>query len=266
MPTDLDYGGAVTPGTIAQYAAQTPNGTTQPYVAPAPAVPDYVSPTYTGAPVAAPISADAMQQIYLNDPNYKQGMQWLTDAYNTNLARENARYGLSSQYQTGSTWTPDVYTPETIPASYYEQIALQKEKAAHDYANQQKYQSEMRYSTGNSGGQIGVDQGELTYNYDTMLKDIALQAKAREESVAQANARGAASVARSNANNQASIAQSQANEAISRQIKANEHTYTLEDYTQKLAIDKYTLLSNVTDHYKDLWWDPNTGVYRGPTA
>jgi hypothetical protein len=161
-----------------------------------------------------------------------------------------------------------VYTPETIPASYYEQIALQKEKAAHDLENQRKYQYELRYGTGNSGGQIGVDQGELTYNYDTMMKDLDLQKQAREEAVAQSNSRNAASVARSNASNSASIAQSNANQAISRQIDALQHTYKLEDYAQQLAISRDTLLNQITDYYMNrntgIWWV--NGVYTGPTA
>jgi hypothetical protein len=226
---------------------------------------------YTATPAPAlprTLTTAEMQSVFLNDPNYKQGLEWLNQANATNVARENQVYGLQSQYQQGSTWTPEVYTPETIPASYYAQIALQKEKAAHDLENQRKYQYELRYGTGNSGGQIGVDQGELTYNYDTMMKDLDLQKQAREEAVAQSNSRNAASVARSNASNSASIAQSNANQAISRQIDALQHTYKLEDYAQQLAISRDTLLNQITDYYMNrntgIWF--KDGVYQGPPA
>jgi hypothetical protein len=197
-----------------------------------------------------------MQQWILNSPLYKQGLENINNSYAQNVARENTLYGLNSSYRPST----QTYTPETIPASFYEQIALQKEKAAHDDALAAKALPELMAARGMlSSGQTGFLQGEQAYNYDMLLKDIDLQKRSREDAVAQANARGAASAAQANAANAA-------NAAISAQIAATQHGYRLQDMTQEQAQLQNKLLMDVSNYYKDLWWDPNTNQYRGPTT
>lgn len=232
------------PAPVAPVTPPPPVATAAPYVAaPAP-------------PVGGVPSQQQMQDWILNSPLYKQGMETINNAYTQNVARENTLYGLNSSYKSPA----QTYTPETIPASFYEQIALEKEKAAHEYALQQEA---LPYQLGARGmlssGHAGFMEGEQQYGYDTLLKDIDLQKRAREEAVAQANARGAASVAQANAANAA-------NKAISDQIAATQHGYRLEDMTQQQAQDRNKLLMDVSNYYQDLWWDPNTNQYRGPTV
>jgi hypothetical protein len=69
---------------------------------------------------------------------------------------------------------------------------LQKEKAAHERALSEKAIKEQMAARGmSSSGQSAFEQGELQYDYETLLKEIDLQAAARRASAAAASASAA---------------------------------------------------------------------------
>lgn len=184
----------------------------------------------------------------LNSPRYLQGLENL-GSYDTAIARTKELAALQSGYSTGG----GGYT-QTVPQSFYDQIKLAQEKAAHDYGLAQKALPEIMAGRGMlSSGQTGFEQGEQAYNYDMLLKDLELQKKAREESVAQANAASAASAAAS-----------AANARVSQQIQAKQDEYRIIDLNLEKAKAAGTLANSVYDYYKEIWWD-KSGNYIGPT-
>jgi uncharacterized protein YaaQ len=202
----------------------------------------------SSSPAYAP-TTQQFQDWIVNSPEYKQGIENLTTGSQRELARENAMFALTSQRGGGG----GGYSDQTVPQSFYDEIALQKEKAAHDYALQQKALPELMAARGMlSSGQTGFQAGENQYSYDTLLKDIELQKKAREESVAQANAAGhrAASAAASN-------------NMINQQIAALQHQYAVEDINLGIPAQRDKVLQSVSTYYHDMWW--NGSQYVGPT-
>ena len=209
-------------------------------------------------------TADQFQQWILSSPEYKQGTQWLESAAKTGIQRINETAALQAQYQYGQTGGNSTYTPITIPQAFYDQMQAEKDKAAHENALRMKALPEIMAGRGMlSSGQTAFEQGELAYNYDTLLKDIALQKSAREQDTAEANRRGAASVAESNANRAAAAAQDSANRAVSQQLSANQDAYRIADINTGLAQDRNKLLGDVSSYYQNLWWDGSK--YVGPT-
>lgn len=221
-----------------------------PVAAPAP------PPASAGGTVASPAASsvgraptpEEFQNWILNSPEYKQGLENLTIPYETAISRMDQMAALQNRGG-GASWTPI-----TIPQSFYDQIKLAQEKAAHDYANQKALIPEMLAARGMlRSGQLQTDQGEADYDYQTLLKDIDLQKRAREEEVAEANKRG-----------QASVASANAAAANARQIAALQAQWRKDDLAIQLAQDKAQLLSQVQAQYRDWYWDGTK--YVGPTV
>lgn len=206
-------------------------------------------PVATARPAVGSAPTDAQfREWLLGSPRYKQGIETLQGGYDTSIQRMNEMQALEAKLQRGAT-----YTPITIPGSYYEQIALAKERAAHENELKRRAIPEYMAARGMlSSGQTGFELGEQQYGYETLLKDIDLQRKSREEETAQANARGAASAAQQNANL-----------AVQRQLELKQDEYRRQDLERGLAQDKLKLFNDVAVYYKMLWWDETTGQYVG---
>jgi hypothetical protein len=207
------------------------------------------APTAGGSSNPYAPTTQQFQDWILNSPEYKQGIQNLTSGSQRALDRENAMYALQSSYSSGGGGG----SQQTVPQSFYDQIALEKEKAAHDYALQQKALPEIMAARGMlSSGQTGFQQGENQYSYDTLLKDIELQKKAREEAVAESNAASARAASGA-----------AANAMISKQIDALQHQYRIEDINLGIPQQRSQVIDSVSSYYRSLWWNGST--YVGPT-
>lgn len=190
------------------------------------------SPEYLGAAEQFDAGVDIAKQKRALDE------EWATKAYN-----------LSKAQIAGSMPSYGAGLAEAAAAD-----ALQKEKAAHDYANQQEYVREALGSRGlASSGQVGVDQGELTFNYNTLLKQIDLAAAVRKAQAAQAQA-----------NAQKNIQQQLAALDFNRQKDLAYASIDQKEFEQGIASNRYEYLSKVVDRLMSYNFDPRTNEYKGP--
>ena len=215
------------------------------------------NPLLTPAPaMAAPSSQNFITDIQ-SSPEYKQAMQnidlW-AQQQKDNAAFEaewNKKFYDQNRAQiasSGGSYGAGLAQAEAIDK-------LQKEKAAHDLANQQEYTREALGSRGlSSSGQMAVDQGELKYNYEMLVKQIDLQAAARRAQAAQAA--------------------SNANRGIANQLADLDLRYQYElakqgQYNSQLASDiaqkKGSALLQVADQLRPYYFDSN-GNYIGPNG
>lgn len=219
--------------------------------------------TAPSSPLAAPAATvqAPSSQAFINDvtqtPEYKQAMQNI-DLW-AKQQQENAAFEAE--------WNKKFYEQNRSQiagsgGSYGAGLAeaaaidkLQKEKAAHDLANQKEYAREALGSRGlGSSGQAALEQNELKYSYDMLIKQIDLAAQARQAQAAQASAN--------------------ANRGISNQLADLDLRYQYELakqglYDKQLASDiaqkKGSALLSVADQLRPYYFDSN-GNYIGPNG
>lgn len=193
-----------------------------------------------------PTSTQSFQDAILNSPYYKQSMENIAANAAKNLERENAMWGLtqaSYAIPVGGGGGGD-YGLAAAEAS----AKLQREKAEHDLANQQEYAREALGSRGlASSGQNEVDQGELRYQYDMLMKQIDVDLQGR---------RSAAASAASAAASAASAASQQ--RALQLQEATLKHQWAIQDLTSAQADASGQLLISIMDKAT---WDPVNNVY-----
>jgi hypothetical protein len=163
----------------------------------------------SGSATLAPVSYQlpdfktSQQSAILNDPSLKQQQEWLDQQYKKDSERaaqeaiwwqkdyDLAVAALNSSRGGG-------YSGEAEQAAL-DQLA--REQAAHNKALAEKQTREVLASRGMAdSGQVGFEQGELQYKYDTLLKEIALRAQARQASAAAASSSQNASISNQLAN------------------------------------------------------------------
>lgn len=248
---DIDYG--VTPG---YDSSLIPSPTVTP-VQNAGAATAPSNPLLSPAPaMAAPSSQNFINDIQ-GTPEYKQAMQnidlW-AQQQKDNAAFEaewNKKFYDQNRAQiagSGSSSGAGLAQAEAIDR-------LQKEKAAHDLANQKEYTREALGSRGlGSSGQASLEQSELKYSYDMLIKQIDLAADARRAQAAQASAN--------------------ANRGIKNQLADLDLRYQYElakqgQYNGQLASDiaqkKGSALLQVADQLRPYYFDSN-GNYIGPNG
>lgn len=187
-----------------------------------------------------------------NDPQYKQGLEWLTDDYNRAISRGTQDEAFADRAFQQSLAALSAGGGYTVPAALAEQDALRKEKAAREYANQQEYLREALGSRGMlDSGQLGVEQGELKYGYDTLLREIDLAAKARQQEADEANARRAQSIAQQTANMQ-----------LQREMQKVDASRRREDLQLQYGREKGDLLFKVAAQKRDLYFTGDGYVFR----
>jgi len=187
-----------------------------------------------------------------NDPKYKQGLEWLTGDYQRAISRGTEDEAFADRAFQQSLAALSAGGGYTVPAALAEQDALRKEKAAREFANQQEFLREALGSRGMlDSGQLGVEQSELQYGYNTLLKEIDLAAKARQQEADEANARRAQSIAQQTANMQ-----------LQREMQKVDAARRREDLQLQFGREKGDLLFKVAEQRKDYYFDAQTGVYR----
>lgn len=209
-------------------------------------------PSYDTTPV--PSSQDFIKDV-TQSPEYKQAMQnidlWAKQQQDNAAFEAEWNKKFYEQNRSQIAGSGGSYGAGLAEAAAIDQ--LQKEKAAHDLANQQEYTREALGSRGlGSSGQVGVDQGELKYNYDTLIKQIDLAAQARQAQAAQAGAN-----ARKGISNQLADLDLRYQYALAKQ--GNYDTQLAGDIAQK----KGAALLQVADQLRPYYFDASTGVYRG---
>ena len=224
-----------------------------------------VNPAYN-APTSGVPSRDQFRQDILTDPYYLNVMQgfdteqtianqqaafdaqWAKKFFDQSIAQAQASAG-GGGYATGAGL-----------AEAREADKLQKEQAAHNLANQQEYAREALGSRGlSSSGQLPLEQGELKYQYDILIKEIDLAAKAREAQAAQAASNAAASAAAS------SRAASQRIDSLTLQYQYGVAKAGLDAtlLAQDIAQRKGSAIFQVMDYLEPMYFDPVTKDYVG---
>lgn len=218
------------------------------------------APTSPLAAPAATVTAPS-SQAFINDvtqsPEYKQAMQnidlWAQQQKDNAAFEAEWNKKFYEQNRSQIAGSGGSYGAGLAEAAAIDR--LQKEKAAHDLANQQEYAREALGSRGlGSSGQAVLEQNELKYSYDMLIKQIDLAAQARQAQAAQA--------------------QANANRGISNQLADLDLRYQYElakqgQYDKQLASDiaqkKGSALLSVADQLRPYYFDSN-GNYIGPNG
>lgn len=246
---DIDYG--VTPG---YDSSLIPSPTVTPVqnagAATAPSNPLLSPPSYGTS--NAPTSQQFTQDIY-NSPEYKQAMQnidlWAQQQKDNAAFEQEWANKFYEQNRAQVAGSAPSYGAGLAEAAAID--ALQKKKAAHDLANAQEYTREALGSRGlASSGQNAVDQGELSFNYDTLIQQIDLQAKARQAQAAEAAA-----------NAQRSIRNQLADMDLQHQYNLAKAGQFDKQLAFEIAQRNGQALLSVADQLRPYYFDGN-GVYR----
>lgn len=232
---------------------------------PAPAA----APAYTNTPVP---TTDQFRTDILNSPEYKQAMEnvdlWAKTQKDQQAFQStwDQKFYDQNRAQVAGSFTPAFVGSYGAGEAEAKQLdALQKETAAHNLANQQEYTRESLGSRGlASSGQNAVEQNELSYGYDTLLKQIDLGASARQAQIAQAQSNAAGAAAASDANQQRAIANQLADLDINFQYKQALSTFDLQQLDAQIAAKRGVAFFSVADQLQTFYFNPSTGEYIGP--
>lgn len=216
----------------------------------------------------APSTNDFIGQI-TQSPEYKQSMEnvdlWAQQQKDQAAfdAEWTKKFHEMNAAQIANSYTPSFVGSYGAGEAQQAQLdALQKEKAAHDLKNMQEYTREALGSRGlASSGQNAVDQGELSFSYDSLIKQIDLQAQARAAQLAETRANAAGSAAQSNANQQRSISNQLADQNLRYQYELAKQGQYDKTLAAEIAQRKGQALLQVADQLRPYYFGSD-GVYR----
>ncbi len=256
---------------------QAINPTYAPKASAAPATGDTTPPT-TQAAVTQPSSYGNFDNMLANvqaTPEYKQAMEnvtnwgnqqtnqinfdsdWASKFFNQNMAQIGGSEALSSQHD-----ALQKLAGQQQLSAQQQQIDAAKAKALRDYGQQTKYIKESLTGRGNAGGQLGFETGNLNFGYDQFLQEQGLNAQNAQQAYdmltkeIDLGAQGRQlDITNQKSNLQLTYDQQVAQTALARQ-----------NLTIAIAQKNGEALQAVEQQLIQMWWDPNTGTYRGPGA
>jgi hypothetical protein len=216
-------------------------------------------------PLGAPLTFEQQQAKILENPFYKQQIEWLTGdaALKKQRAAEDAAlakqfYDLNVQQANASASGGGDYGMATAQA----QAAIAKESAARDNANKAEYLREALASRGmHSSGQNAWEQNQREFDYNQGLKAIDADLAGRAAAAA-----GARAEAQSRLSSQLQEMQ------LRYQADVRDQGRYLADLDSGVARERGGILMN---EWERLWktgafdqgsimasWDPESGLYR----
>jgi hypothetical protein len=202
-----------------------------------------------GSSLGPALTDSQFRDLILNDPRYKQMMETLDE--DKRIADERAAQELAwfkEEYERRKKSIGSGGGGGNAGLAQMEALdKLQKEKAAHEKALAEKAIKEQMAARGMaSSGQGAFEQGELQYEYETLLKEIDLQAAARRASLAASNAAAARSRASSLADLEASYQQG-----------ITKAGWDVQDRNRLYAQEKGKILTTVGTYV----WNEHAGLY-----